>query len=94
MLPISPSLSPWFIHGQGPRTPFSAVRAYPVGLKIKAPEGFPRSTVINRPVWQCIIGGIVSAFLSFIVVLFSLRGITRVIAWIVAGFKAEDPGNV
>jgi len=31
MLPISPSLSPWLTHGQGPGTPFSACSAYPVG---------------------------------------------------------------
>ena len=41
------------------------------------------------PIWQRTIGGIFFAPLSFVVVLFSLRGITRFFVWIVKGFKDE-----
>ncbi len=43
----------------------------------------------SPPVWQHIIGGVVSASVSFFVVLFGLRGTIRLFAWIVQGFKDE-----
>jgi hypothetical protein len=45
------------------------------------------------PFWQCTIGSILSAAVSFVVVLFGFRGMTRGIRrlslWITEGFKEE-----
>jgi hypothetical protein len=53
-------------------------------IKAEAPPLFK-----YPPIWQRTIGGIFFAPLSFVVVLFSLRGITRFFVWIVKGFKDE-----
>ena len=49
------------------------------------------------PDWQCILGGLLSAFLSFVVVLYSFRGMTRgtrwFALWIIEGFKDERKGE-
>jgi len=48
---------------------------------------------IYEPVWSCYVGGIVSALISFMAVLFGIRGATRGIKrislWIIEGFKDE-----
>ena len=47
----------------------------------------------HPPDWQCVMGAIVSAPLSFLVVLYSLRGTTRLVLWIVKGFRDEKNGE-
>jgi len=41
----------------------------------------------DRPPWQRIIGGLIIASLSFLVVLFAIRGMTRGVKWIIDGFR-------
>jgi len=41
------------------------------------------------PPWQRIIGGLIIALLSFLVVLFTIRGMTRGVKWIFDGFRDE-----
>lgn len=62
------------------------------------PPGPPRQRYNYPPAWQCIMGGIASAPLSFLVVLYSLRGMTRgtrwFALWIIEGFRdgnKEEP---
>ncbi len=41
----------------------------------------------SPPDWQCAIAGIAGSIAAFLIVLFSIFGITKVIKWIIAGFK-------
>lgn len=43
----------------------------------------------NRPFWQGVIGGIILAPISFVIVLFGLRGTIRLFAWTAEGFKND-----
>ena len=47
----------------------------------------------SPPYWLHIMVGVISAFLSFLVVLFGLRGTIRLFAWIAKGFKDEEKNN-
>jgi hypothetical protein len=41
--------------------------------------------------WQSLAGGVVIAVSSYFVVLFGLRGITRIFVWMGDGFKVGGP---
>jgi len=43
----------------------------------------------DPPNWQIVLGSIVVASLSFFIVLFGIRGTTRLIMWVVAGFRGK-----
>ena len=41
------------------------------------------------PNWQCAIAGVMGSIVAFLVVFFSISGITRVFLWIIEGFKEQ-----
>jgi hypothetical protein len=47
----------------------------------------PWPTHKDPPIWQLVLGGIVAAPLSFFIVFFGIRGTTRLVIWVVAGFR-------
>ena len=57
--------------------------AYPESSEVYVPVR-PRGHY--SPAWQCILGGFVAAPLTFLLVLFGIRGITRLGCWIIEGF--------
>jgi len=54
----------------------------------------PRPINSPRPIWQILLGGIVAAPLSFFIVLFGIRGTTRLVIFlvifVVAGFRDKS----
>ena len=47
----------------------------------------PRPIYKYPPIWQCVVGSIVAVPLSFFVVFFGIQGTTRLVIWVVAGFR-------
>jgi len=48
----------------------------------------PEETIYQHPPqWQCAIAGFLGSCIVFTIVLFGLRGLTRVSVWVVEGFK-------
>ena len=66
-----------------------------VGVTLYRPNKspFPEKCYHYQPVWKCIPAGLLSAFLSFVVVLYGFRGLTRgtkwFALWIIEGFRDE-----
>ena len=58
-----------------------------IPLKSKRPYSLPPPTYKYPPIWQSFTGGVVIALSGFFVVLFGIRGIARLLVWIVDGFK-------
>lgn len=48
---------------------------------------YPTPKYKHPPMWQSLAGGVVIAVSSYFVVLFGLRGITRIFVWMADGFK-------
>ena len=43
----------------------------------------------SPPDWQCTIGGVAGSIAAFLIVLFSICGMSRVIRWVIVGFKGN-----
>jgi len=44
----------------------------------------------DPPIWQLALGSVVVASLSFFIVLFGIRGTTRLVIWVVGGFRDKS----
>jgi hypothetical protein len=60
-----------------------------IPLNPKRTYSYSPPTYKYPPMWQSLTGGIVIAFSGSFVVLFGIRGIPRLLIWIVDGFRNE-----
>ena len=80
---------------------YGGARSAPISEWLRAqgiePPEPPREEYNYPPGWQCILARLLSASLSFVVVLYALRGMTRgtrwLAVWIIDGFRDEKKGN-
>ena len=65
------------------------INAWLVNKKQNGPfYASPRIEYVSPPKWKCAIVGIIGASISFLFVLFCLRGIFWTFIWVVEGFKS------
>lgn len=78
-------------HDINPESPFSGAIGYDPYQRVMPSERPPSPRYMHPPVLVSVLFGLLSASISFVVVLFGFRGMTRGIKrfslWIIKGFK-------
>ena len=70
-----------------PRDLIEEMRKDPSGILYKS--GIRQVEYHYPPNWQCTIAGVIGSIVAFLIVFFGISGITRVLLWIVVGFKDQ-----
>ena len=74
-------------------TPEAAKAKIPLGPVTFDPFKQEKHQYRYPPKWECTIGGIAGSCVAFIIVFLGINGMTKVLLWIIAGFKNERKLN-